>query len=63
MDQLKSHVFKRIPTLTTDRSTLDQFIDCVEELIEGVDTVAKQNDLIKYMISLNTNHPLVLIKN
>ena len=50
MDQLKSHVFKRIPTLTTDRSTLDQFIDCVEELIEGVGTVAKQNDLIKYVL-------------
>lgn len=50
MDQKKTNVFKRIPLLSTDRSTLDQFLDCVEELISDLETQKEQNDLIKFVI-------------
>lgn len=50
MDQKKTNVFKRIPLLSTDRSTLDQFLDCVEELISDLESQKEINELIKFVI-------------
>jgi hypothetical protein len=50
LEAIKNQAIKRIPTLTSDRSTFDQFIACCTEIISSIESDIHKNEILKYLI-------------
>lgn len=54
-DSLQKDVFKRIPTLSTDRSTADQFLKCTQHIIDQIDSSSKKLEMIHFILDHKTS--------